>query len=174
MRWLGVKWRSSILFRVISTTFLLSIILISLVGSILFIQISDGIFREKTNESVSEAQSLYAYAQGQLDATLYLTSLKLPKVVGRILQASDLTVATTPREVVLIGSPVLHRTNDQYNGASGNVDLSSISPALRASVRKSGLAEWLRGTITFKDGTQKGAIIVGHAVEIPPQSPYEL
>ena len=53
MRWLGVKWRSSILFRVISTTFLLSIILISLVGSILFIQISNGIFREKTNESVS-------------------------------------------------------------------------------------------------------------------------
>ena len=57
MRWLGVKWRSSILFRVITTTFLLSIILISLVGSILFIQISNGIFREKTNESVSEAQS---------------------------------------------------------------------------------------------------------------------
>ena len=174
MRWLGVKWRSSILFRVITTTFLLSIILISLVGSILFIQISNGIFREKTNESVSEAQSLYDYAQGQLDATLYLPSLKLPVVVTRILQASDLTVATTPREVVLIGSPVLHRTNDKYEGASGNVDISSIPRTLRASVRKSGLTEWLLGTIRFKDGTQKGAIIVGHAVEIPPQSPYEL
>ena len=69
MKWLGVKWRSSILFRVITTTFLLSIILISLVGGILFIQISNGIVREKTNGSVSEAQSLYEYAQGQLDAT---------------------------------------------------------------------------------------------------------
>ena len=143
MRWLGVKWRSSILFRVITTTFLLSIILISLVGSILFIQISNGIFREKTNESVSEAQSLYDYAQGQLDATLYLTSLKLPVVVNRILKASDLTVATTPREVVLIGSPVLHRSNDLYDGASGNVDLTSIPSSLRAAVRKSGLAEWI-------------------------------
>ena len=126
MSWLGGRWRSSILFRVISTTFILSLILISLVGSILFIQISNGIFREKTNESVSEAQSLYEYAQGQLDATLYLTSLKLPTVVHTILQGSDLTVATTPREVVLIGSPILHKSNSFYDGASGNVDLTSI------------------------------------------------
>jgi two-component system sensor histidine kinase MtrB len=174
MKWLGVKWRNSILFRVITTTFLLSIILISLVGSILFIQISNGIFREKTNESRSEAQSLYDYAQGQLDATLYLSSLKLPVVVNRILQASDLTVATTPREVVLIGSPLVHRVNDIYNGSSGGVEITSIPQALRVAVRKSGLAQWVRGNITFKDGSQKSAIIVGHAVEVPPQSPYEL
>lgn len=171
---LGVRWRSSILFRVISTTFILSLILISLVGSILFIQISNEIFREKTNESVSEAQSLYEYAQGQLDATLYLTSLKLPTVVNRILQASDLTVATTPREVVLIGSPILHKANSFYNGASGNVDETSISNTLRAQVRKSGGAEWLRGKIAFKDGHTQRAIIVGHAIEVPPRSPYEL
>lgn len=174
MRWLGVRWRSSILFRVISTTFVLSLILISLVGSILFIQISNGIFREKTIESVSEAQSLYDYAQGQLDATLYLTSLKLPAVVEKILQTNDLAVATTPREVALLGSPLRHRANSDFNGTSGNVDATSIPKQLRAQVRKSGIAQWLRGSITFKDGKTKQAIIVGHAVEIPPQSPYEL
>ncbi len=174
MRWLGVKWRSSILFRVISTTFLLSIILISLVGSILFIQISNGIFREKTNESVSEALSLYEYAQGQLDATLYLVSLKLPIVVNRILNASDLAVATTPREVVFIGSPLANKSNDKYSSASGNVEISSIPASLRATVRKTGLTQWVRGVITFKDGSKKSAIIVGHVVEVPPQSPYEL
>ncbi len=174
MRWLGVKWRSSILFRVISTTFLLSIILISLVGSILFIQISNGIFREKTNESVSEALSLYEYAQGQLDATLYLVSLKLPIVVNRILNASDLAVATTPREVVFIGSPLANKSNDKYSSASGNVEISSIPASLRATVRKTGLTQWVRGDITFKDGSKKSAIIVGHVVEVPPQSPYEL
>jgi len=172
--WLGGRWRSSILFRVISTTFILSLILISLVGSILFIQISNGIFREKTNESVSEAQSLYEYAQGQLDATLYLTSLKLPTVVHTILQGSDLTVATTPREVVLIGSPILHKSNSFYDGASGNVDLTSIPNSLRIQVRKTGGAQWIRGSINFKDGHTQDAIIVGHAVEVPPQSPYEL
>jgi len=174
MRWLGVKWRSSILFRVISTTFLLSIILISLVGSILFIQISSGIYREKTNESVSESQSLYEYAQGQLDATLYLPSLKLPTVVAKILQSNDLTVATTPREVVLIGSPIPKLPNNKYNGASSNLDPVSIPHDLRVSVRKSGAAKWIRGEITFRDGSQRSAIIVGNAIEIPPQSPYEL
>ena len=174
MRWLGVRWRSSILFRVISTTFILSLILISLVGSILFIQISNGIIREKTIESVSEAQSLDDYAQGQLDATLYLSSLKLPTVVEKILQGNDVAVATTPREVALIGSPLRHRANSDFNGTSGNVDAASIPSALRAQVRKSGVAQWIRGSITFKDGRTKQAIIVGHAVEIPPQSPYEL
>ncbi len=174
MRFLGVKWRSSILFRVITTTFLLSIILISLVGSILFIQISNGIIREKTNESVSEAQSLYDYSQGQLDATLYLPSLKLPVVVAKILQASDLAIPTTPREVVLIGSPLIHKTNDKFNGASGGLDQSSIPRDLRDKVRKSGVAEWVRGTVTFSDGSKKSAILVGHAVEVPPQLPYEL
>ena len=174
MKRLGVKWRSSILFRVITTTFVLSIILISLVGGILFIQISDGIFREKTNESLSEAQSLYEYAQGQLDATLYLPSLKLTAVVSRILEANDLTVAPTPREVVLVGSPVAHTTNGKFDGASGNVEISSISDSLRAKVRKSGLAVWERGLIHFKDGSTKSGIIVGNSIEIPPKSPYEL
>ena len=174
MKRLGVRWRSSILFRVITTTFILSIILISLVGGILFIQISDGIFREKTNESLSEAQSLYEYAQGQLDATLYLPSLKLSAVVSRILEANDLTVAPTPREVVLVGSPVAHTANVVFNGASGNVEISSISASLRDKVRKTGLAVWERGTIHFKDGSTKSGIIVGNAIEIPPKSPYEL
>ena len=174
MKRLGVRWRSSILFRVITTTFILSIILISLVGGILFIQISDGIFREKTNESLSEAQSLYEYAQGQLDATLYLPSLKLSAVVSRILEAKDLTVAPTPREVVFVGSPVAHTANGVFNGASGNVEISSISASLRDKVRKTGLAVWERGTIHFKDGSTKSGIIVGNAIEIPPKSPYEL
>jgi two-component system sensor histidine kinase MtrB len=174
MKRLGVRWRSSILFRVITTTFIFSIILISLVGGILFIQISDGIFREKTNESLSEAQSLYEYAQGQLDATLYLPSLKLSAVVSRILEANDLTVAPTPREVVLVGSPVAHTANGVFDGASGNVEISSISASLREKVRKTGLAVWERGTIHFKDGSTKSGIIVGNAIEIPPKFPYEL
>ncbi|MEI6220246.1 MAG: MtrAB system histidine kinase MtrB [Actinomycetes bacterium] len=174
MKWLGVKWRSSILFRVISTTFLLSIVLISLVGSILFIQISNGIYREKTNESLSEAQSLYEYAQGQLDATLYLPSLKLPAVVAKILHSNDLTLATTPREVVLLGSPLAKKVNDKYNGASDNVDFNSIPDSLRVSVRGLGTAKWIRGEIGFQDGTKRSAIIVGHVIEVPPQSPYEL
>ena len=174
MSFLDVKWRSSILFRVMTTTFLLSIILISFVGSILFIQISNGIIREKTTESVSETQSLYDYSQGQLDATLYLPSLKLPVVVSKILQASDLAIPTTPREVVLLGSPLAHKRNNTFNGASGGLDPNSIPRDLRKKIRKSGVAQWVRGTVIFSDGSKKSAIIVGHAIEIPPQLPYEL
>ncbi len=171
---LGAKWRSSILFRVITTTFLLSVILISLVGSVLFIQISNGIIREKTTGSVSEAQSLIAYAQGQVDATLYLPSLKLPVVIQKIIHSNDLTVATTPREIVLIGAPVPHEINMKFNGASSGVQIASIPQSLRTKVRKTGLTQWVRKPITYADGHSVDAIIVGQSIEIPPSSPYEL
>jgi hypothetical protein len=59
----------------------------------------------KTIESVSGAQSLYDYAQGQLDATLpYLPAIP-PGGCKKILQTNDLAVTTTPREVALLGSP---------------------------------------------------------------------
>ena len=47
MNFLTNRWRTSLLFRVISTTFILSILLISATGSALYFQISNGIYKEK-------------------------------------------------------------------------------------------------------------------------------
>ena len=50
-------WRSSLVFRVTSTIVALSVIIIWLLGSALFNQISSGIFDEKLKLSISDAQS---------------------------------------------------------------------------------------------------------------------
>jgi two-component system sensor histidine kinase MtrB len=167
-------WRSSILFRVVAATVLLSVLLITIVGSVLYVQISKGILREKVNESISESRSLSDYAQGQLDATLYLPSLKIDQVVRKILNASDLTLATTPREVALIGSPLSHRVNHAFNGASGGVDIRSIPQSLRELVVSRGGTHWVRSSILYLDGSRVPAIIIGRSIVIPPSSPYEL
>lgn len=174
MKNFGGVWRSSILFRVVAATVLLSVLLITIVGSVLYVQISKGILREKVNESISESRSLSDYAQGQLDATLYLPSLKIDQVVRKILNASDLTLATTPREVALIGSPLSHRVNHAFNGASGGVDIRSIPQSLRELVVNKGETQWVRSSILYRDGSRVPAIIIGRSIVIPPSSPYEL
>lgn len=172
----GIRHRS-IIFRVIAVTVFFSVLLITIVGSVLYLQISSEILREKLNESVSETRSLVDYAQGEVDATLYLPSLKIDKVVDKILKSGDLTLAASPREVALIGTPRTTGTrsaNDRFNGASGGVNIQSIPLTLRKQVVKSGDIKWIRSWISYRDGTRVPAIIIGSSIEIPQGLPYEL
>ena len=169
-----LRWQRSILFRVITSTALLSSILIALLGTILFSQISQGIYREKTTASVSEADSLLGFDQGQMEATQYLASLKIDAVVSQILRPSTPSVDTAPREVVLVGSPLGKIANSTYDATTNNLLVSSIPEDLRVVVRKSSHPQWVRSYVRYTDGRTQPAIIVGSAFLIPPSSPYEL
>jgi len=171
---LFTRWRSSILFRVIFSTVVFTVAFISLLGAVLYTQISQGIYREKVNASVSEAQSLIGYDQGQLYATQYLSNLKLPAVLAQILRPSNPSVDTAPREVVLLGSLVGKDRNVKYNATSNNLDPSSIPADFRKRVQKSTHALSLRTRVKYLDGTSQSAILVGSEITIPPGTPYEL
>lgn len=102
MKFLGNRWRSSLLFRVISTTFILSILLIGVTGSALYFQIDNGIYKEKTNGSVVEAQSLIQFSQEQLYSTEYIAKIKVKDVIANIVRSTDQTLTSSPRDVVLV------------------------------------------------------------------------
>ena len=106
MRFIGNRWRKSLLFRVILTTFVLSILLIGATGSALYFQIANGIYKEKTNGSVVEAQSLIQYSQEQLYSTEYIAKIKVKDVIANIVRSTDQTLTSSPRDVVLVGTPV--------------------------------------------------------------------
>jgi len=171
---LNSRWQRSILFRVIVSTVAFTFVFIALIGTLLFTQISNGIYREKTNASVSEAESLADYDQGQLYATQYLAHLKIDTVVAQILRPSTPSINTAPREVVLLGSLVGLSKNDTYNGSSNKLDTSSIPASFRKLVQRSSKTHWLRTDVKYTNGTTQPAIIVGTEITIPPASPYEL
>ena len=59
-------WRSSLVFRITGTIVTLSLVLIWLLGSALFSQVSSGIFDEKLKLSILDAQSTARNTQIQL------------------------------------------------------------------------------------------------------------
>ncbi len=174
MNFLSNRWRTSLLFRVISTTFILSILLISATGSTLYFQISNGIYKEKTHGSVVEAQSLIQYSQEQLYATQYIAKIKIKDVISNIVRSTDQTLTSSPRDVVLVGVPIKNKKNSLYNNSSGGISASSIPTSLRKTVEHSTKIKWSRDFVTFNDGSASDAIIVGGLIDIPDQPAYEL
>jgi len=149
---------------------------IAVVGSVLYTKISNGVYREKANAAVSEAQSLSDYTQSQLDATRYRTDISLNKVISGIFKASEVSPTTSVRETIMLATPPTAKIATTYQGSSNKVALSTIPETFRAQVRKNFFSQSVRVKIKYTDrpGVAIDAIAVGRVVGIPTNSIYEI
>lgn len=148
----------------------------AIVGTLLYKKIGDGVYREKNNAAISEAQSLVDFTQSQLDATRYRTDISLEKVIRGIFKASEVSPTTSVRETIMLATPQTAKFSKVFQGSSNKVLLSTIPASLRAQVRKNFFSQSLRVKIRYKDrpGVAIDAIAVGRVVGIPPSSIYEI
>lgn len=170
------RWRKSILLQVTGSSVIISIIVIAVVGSVLYTKISAGIYHEKANAAVSEAQSLSDYTQSQLDATRYRTDISLPKVISGIFKASEVSPTTSVRETIMLATPATSKSSIIYQGSSNQVALSTIPEPFRVQVRKNFFSQSQRVKIQYtnRPGVAIDAIAVGRVVGIPVNSIYEI
>jgi two-component system sensor histidine kinase MtrB len=66
---LGRRWRQSLQLRVVTTTMLLGLLVVSALGGVLYQQIASGLERDKIDTAQSEALALTAQAQATWDAS---------------------------------------------------------------------------------------------------------
>ena len=163
----------------IGSSVLISLVVTAAVGTLLFQRISDGIYHEKNNAALSEAQSLADYTQSQLDATRYRNDISLDKVISGIFKASEVSPTTSVRETIMLATPETaktFKTMKSYQGSSNRVLLNTIPNSLRAQVRKNFFSQSLRVKIRYADrpALSIDAIAVGRVVGIPPSSIYEI
>ena len=170
------RWRRSILLQVIGSSVLISIVVTTIVGTLLYSRISDGIYREKAHAAVAEAQSLADYTQSQLDITRYRTDLSLTKVISGILRVTDVSPTTSVRETILLATPQTAKSSKVYQGTSNNVLISTIPDSMRKIVRKDFFSDPLRVKIRYKGRPNQSidAIAVGRVIGIPPNYIYEI
>lgn len=145
-------------------------------GTILYQKIGDGVYREKNNAAIAEAQSLADYTQSQLDATRYRSDISLVKVIRGIFKASEVSPTTSVRETIMLATPQTAKFSKVFQGSSNNVLLSTIPQSLRTQVRKNFFSQSMRVKIRYADrpGVAIDAIAVGRVVGIPPRSIYEI
>jgi two-component system sensor histidine kinase MtrB len=170
------RWRRSILLQVASSSIIISLIVIAVVGTLLYSKITDGVYHEKNSAAIAEAQSLVDYTQAQLDSTRYRPDVSLRSVIDGIFRVSEVSPATSVRETIMLATPTTAKISTVYQGSSNNVLLSTIPQELRAQVRKNYYSQSMQVNLRYSDHPERSirAIAVGRVVGIPPNYIYEI
>ncbi|MSO42631.1 MAG: HAMP domain-containing histidine kinase [Candidatus Planktophila sp.] len=167
-------FRKSLAPKVIISTLVLCIGVISVAGSALNSQLSAGIKKVNLQSSIVEARSTIfsakyrlALAQGEKDAAVR-------KVIDDVIaSATSLTTNENAREVVFLKSPGNSRKLN-YEITSNLVDPKSIPEFLSKKVRKSGDIAISYMTIKYVKGPRIAGLAVGQKVQIPNAGQYEM
>ncbi|UER53809.1 HAMP domain-containing histidine kinase [Kineosporiaceae bacterium SCSIO 59966] len=165
--------RRSLRLRVVGTTVLLGLAVVSLIGVYLADQISERLFESRRDQVLEEARAGMARAQQSLDNADPARDLRL---VAEDLRAEleDVSTPGRERDVLLLRPP-----GNDSPAAIGNVFSAGVVPSvvpeeLRAAVREGGPQRWQSIGVPQIGGEVRPAIAVGELVEVPRAGAYEL
>ena len=167
------RWRQSLAWRVTGSIVLLSIIIISLVGTALSSRLTDGIFKEKLNTSLADARDTTQSVDIQLTIAQYQSVAVTKKMVSDIFQVPPTVGDQSGREVALFPIRTAGSSEPNYQGISNLLSPASISTSFRAKVRKSKVQLWQRTNLDYLNGRHIPGIVIGNIVRIPTVGNYE-
>jgi two-component system sensor histidine kinase MtrB len=172
------RWRQSLQLRVVTTTMLLGLAVVSVLGGGLHSQIASGLERDRITESEYEVLALTAEAQSYWDATTSTSVSELNQTASDIM--SNVLSAPGPedpsRYVIMSRAP----NNDsdiilvELSSPKNLVDTSVISPELAEAVATDPGRQQVQQTTISVSGEELPAVIVGSIVNIPNAGPYAL
>jgi two-component system, OmpR family, sensor histidine kinase MtrB len=170
------RWRTSLQFRVVTTTMLLGLLVVSLLGAYLFREISNGLVEDRVARAQAEALDLTKAAQttfdslpasdaGKLSVDAYTTAMKAAPPAG---DESRFVILTRSRSNT---SPTV-----LANVSSGRIGPAAIPEDLASAVSADPARQQTK--VTSVDlgpgGGVVPAVIVGSQVQVPLAGPYDL
>jgi two-component system sensor histidine kinase MtrB len=170
---LSSKWRSSLAWRVTATIVLLSVFIISLVGSALSTQLAHGIFNEKLSVSLADAEASAQSAELQLAIEQYQTKPDFKKVLDAILTVPNINGQSAGREVALFPTPKVAKRGLIYQGTSNYVSPTSIPDSLRIKTQQGQINSWQRVVLKYSTGVVENGIAVGNIISVPQTGKFE-
>ena len=109
------RFRTTLVVRVTFLIVSLSIIIIGLVGTALYNQLSNGIFKEKLNLSISDAQSVVSSTQLQIALAQFQDAPTSKLIISDLLSSPSTSANYSGREIAIF--PVAHSgSNPTYRG----------------------------------------------------------
>ena len=165
-------WRSSLVIRITGTIVTLSLVLIWLLGSALFSQVSSGIFDEKLKLSILDAQSTARNTQIQLIYSNYQEKAAFISVFDEILALPPNTYEGTAKEIAVFSFSNIGESY-VFEGTSNFLNPKSIPPKFRETTRKAKDSQWERAQLVYSDGKTEPGIVVGNNLIISGVGKYE-
>ena len=175
MRSNGAQKTHSLALRVVLSTILLSLIVISITGTTLYSRLSTGIKQVNVDTAIIEARSTIFSAQYRL-----AIASGNPADSVRNIFSSVITSATTVgsnesgREVVILQVPRSSMGKENYEISSNLVANSSIPQYLRKKVQKSENLESAYVRINYAGAEAVDGFAVGQRISIPDGGEYEM
>lgn len=166
-------WRRSLLFRVTTSTLLLSSLVVALLGFSLLSRVTTGLLEAKEQSSVREASAGLSESQRLLDAANTGPSTPSP---ARLVDSVVTTLGSRS------GSPatfdVLLLSSDDNSAApergTNLVSVASVPLDLRESIQSTRRQSWTYSPIVFLDGRSVPGLIVGAPLVVPTVGAYEI
>ena len=171
---LAASWRSSLQFRTVTITVVLSGIAIVLVGAYTSASVGNDLFQSRLGQVLLDSNRATASAQGILDS-----SDAIDRVQVQALQDSASSAISTASSSSMIA---LFRVPGQDPSTVAPQDFSkfgdstgAISPDLQAAVQEHGGDQyWQSVTFQDDDGSEYPGVIVGSQLRLPVAGRYEL
>lgn len=168
------RWRASLQLRVITSTLVVGIAAVGVLGGYLSDQIRDGLFEERLTQVLQESARSTQRAQESFDSSVASTGTEIDGLFRQTVGA--LQLGGSSDQVVLRrspGTPPPVFVNDY--SSSPDAGLSRlVTSELRAVVQGSAEQHWVSVAIPQEDGGVVPGLVVASAVTAPAVGQYEL
>ncbi len=168
-------WRRSLQLRVVSTTLVLSMVVVGLLGVALLSRVTTGLLGAKERASLGEATAGLADAQRILDAAdTGPTTPSAARLVDSAIGTLAARAGSPGLFEVLLLSSLPRRAGAAPERGTNLVAESSVPRALRTAVAGSQRQSWTYSEIRYLDGRTTPGLVVGAPLQVPAVGPYEL
>lgn len=161
--------------KVILSTVLLSLGVISLVGSALNSRLSDGLRSSSFNSAISESKFTFFDAEYKLAISRNSTSDERKKILADIVvNATTQLAKEARREIIFLKVPTQKKTKISYEMTSALINVQSVPSDLRKKVASGKEIHNEYAPITDRTGLSRDVLIVGKRINIPSGGLYEM
>jgi len=168
-------WNKSLSLRIIATTFIVSTILVTIIGLILINRVSSGILTSKESSSVTEASSAINEAQKVVTATdTGAGAPNISTVVDTAVTALAVRAGQSGLyDVLFLASSDISKQGLPERGTN-LVAENSVSEDLRSRVEKTEKLLWAYTEIYYLDGRKIPGLVVAAPIKINNVGNYSL
>jgi two-component system sensor histidine kinase MtrB len=169
------RWRQSLQLRVVTTTMLLGLFVVSILGGVLHQQIANGLETDRVTAAQNESLSLTTQAQNSWESSTSTSVDELDQAADDIMTRILAEPGPEPSRYVIMNRSAGNDSDVVLAKlTSGVLDLDSVSPELQAAVAASPGQQRVQMTEVDLGGRSLPAVIVGSVVEVPTAGAYDL
>jgi len=167
--------RQSLAVKVILSTVLLSLGVISLAGSALNSRLSDGIRSVSLTSAIAESRFTFFNAQYQMLLSQGKTLEERKQIIADlVLSATTKGVNEAQREMIFLKAPNGRKTEVSFEMSSSMIKVSSVPKDLRIKVQENAEMQYQYGIAHYVNAAKGDSLFIGERINIPGGGRYEM